>query len=302
MDRTTLFELSAVAAIAEHRSFRGAARELGMSPSALSHAVAGLERRLGVRLFHRTTRSVSPTEAGEQFLARVSPALGEIAGAFEEAGTSGAVPVGTVRINASEGAARQLMALAGYEFLRRYPGMKLDIRTESRMVDVVEEGFDAGIRQADLVPRDMIAVPCSLPIRFRVAGSPTYFADHGKPGTPDDLRQHVCIRARLPGGAPYRWEFARRGERIEIEPAGALTIDSHLLMLDAAVRGVGLIWTSEWALADYLSDGRLVSVLDDWAESIPGLSLYYPGHRHIPAGLRLLIDVIREGMDRQGDK
>jgi DNA-binding transcriptional LysR family regulator len=300
MNRTALSELIAIAAVATHRSFRGAARELGMSPSALSHAVSTLEQKLGVRLFHRTTRSVSPTEAGVQFLARVNPALREISSAFEDAGAHHATPTGSVRINASEGAARQLMDTAGYEFLRRYPGMKLDVVTESRMVDIVEEGFDAGIRQAGHVPQDMIAVPCTPPIRFRVAGSPVYFAEHRRmPKTPDDLRKHTCIRARLPGGAPYKWEFAKHDERIEIEVNGSLTMDSMTLMLDAALEGMGLIWTSEWAMAGYLADGRLIPVLDDWAESIPGLCLYYPGHRHVPAGLRALIEVIRERVPRK---
>jgi DNA-binding transcriptional LysR family regulator len=278
--------------LAAHRSFRGAATELGLSPSALSHAVAALEQRMGARLFHRTTRSVSLTEAGGQFLARVSPALREISAAMEEANTHRETPAGKLRINASEGAAMRLMNPVGYEFQRRYPDMKLDIVTESRLVDIVAGGFDAGV--LGHVPQDMIAVPYSPTLRFTVVGSPAYFAGRTKPKVPDDLRAHECIRARLPGGAPYKWEFGRRGERIDIEVPGALTLDSPHLVLDAALHGVGLAWMSEWAVAEDLAAGRLVSVLDDWAELSPGLCLYYPGHRHVPAGLRAFIDVLRE--------
>src|SRR5258708_30305323 len=294
MNRTALSELTSVTAVAAHRSFRGAAKELGMSPSSLSHAVAALEQRMGVRLFHRTTRSVSLTEAGEQFLARISPALREISAAMDEANTQRETPTGTLRINASEGAAMPLMNPVVYEFLRRYPDMKLDIVTDARMVDIVAEGFDAGVRQTGHVPQDMIAVPCSPAVRFSVVGSPAYFARRPKPKAPDDLRAHECIRARLPGGAPYKWQFGRRCERIDIEAAGALTLDNPHLMRDAALRGVALAWMSEWAVADDIAAGRLVSVLDDWSERAPGLCLYYPGHRHVPAGLRAFIEVIRE--------
>jgi DNA-binding transcriptional LysR family regulator len=294
MNRTALSELTSVASVAAHRSFRGAARELGMSPSALSHAVAALEQRLGVRLFHRTTRSVSLTEAGEQFLARIAPALREISAAIDEANTHRTTLTGTLRINASEGAALQLMNPVGYEFLRRYSDMKLEIVTDARMVDIVAEGFDAGVRQIGYVPRDMIAVPCSAEVRFLVVGAPVYFAGRTPPRVPEDLRMHECIRARLPGGAAYKWTFEQGGERLDIEVPGALTLDSPHLMLNAVLQGVGLAWMSEWAVADHLAAGRLVSVLDDWSERVPGLCLYYPGHRHVPAGLRAFIDLIRE--------
>lgn len=294
MNRTALSELTAVEAVAAHRSFRGAAKELGISPSALSHSVAALEQRMGIRLFHRTTRSVSLTEAGEQFLARVTPALREISAAIDEANTHRATPAGTLRINTSEAAALRLMNPAVYEFLRRCPDMKLDLVTDARLVDIVAEGFDAGVRQIGHVPHDMIAVPCSTPVRFVVVGSPAYFAQHTKPRVPDDLRTHACIRARLPGSAPYKWEFAKRGERVQIDVNGALMLDSPHLILDAALHGVGLAWMSEWAVARAVAAGDLVTVLDDWAEEAPGLCLYYPGHRHVPAGLRAFIDVLRE--------
>jgi DNA-binding transcriptional LysR family regulator len=296
MSRTGLTELSAVTAVAAHRSFRGAAAELGMSPSALSHAVAALEQRMGVRLFHRTTRSVSLTEAGEQFLARVSPALREISAAMEDANLHRETPAGTLRINASEGAALELMKPVAYAFLARYPDMKLDIVTEGRLVDIVAEGFDAGVRVLDMVPQDMIAVPCSRPVRFAVVASPGYFSKTKKrrPKAPDDLLAHECIRARYSSGGVYKWDFEKRGERIEIDVKGALTLDNHHLMLDAALNGVGLAWLSEWAVAEHVASGRLVRVLEDWSPPGPRLCLYYPGHRHVPAGLRAFIDVIRE--------
>lgn len=293
MKKTDFAELTAVTAVAMHRSFRGAAKELGLSPSALSHAVAALEQRMGVRLFHRTTRSVSLTEAGAQFLARISPALREISAAMEEVNMHRATPTGTLRINAAEGAAIRLMNTVGYEFLGRYPDMKLDIVTESRMVDIVADGFDAGIRQRSHVPQDMIAVPCSSAVRFIVVGSPAYFAEHDRPKVPEDLSGHECIRGRLPGGAPYKWQFVQGDGRIDIAAKGALTLDSPHLIRDAALHGIGLAWVSEWAVEDDIAAGRLLSVLDDWAERTSGLCLYYSSHRHVPAGLRAFIDMLR---------
>lgn len=300
MQRVGLVELNAVAAVAAQRSFRKAAAELGMSASALSHAVASLEQGLGVRLFNRTTRSVSLTEAGMQFLARVQPALGQIAEAMAGVNDFRETPSGTLRLNASEGAAQMILAPVVLEFLRRYPDMQVDIVTEGKLVDIVAGGFDAGIRAADNVPLDMIAVVCSPPIRFVVAGAPAYFAASGlpPPQTPDDLRRHVCIRSRLPGGALYPWEFARGGERVVIDPAGPLTLDNHHLMIAAAVQGAGLIWTSVWSVAEQLAAGCLRQVLAPWSPAIPGLRLYYPSHRHLGAGLRAFLAVLREAAEQ----
>ena len=296
MKKTDFSELTAVTAVATHRSFRGAAKELGMSPSALSHAVAALEQRMGIRLFHRTTRSVSLTEAGAQFLARISPALREISAAMEDVNMHRTTPTGTLRINASEGAALRLMNTVGYEFLSRYPDMKLDIVTESRMVYIVADGFDAGVRQRSHVPQDMIAVPCSSAVRFIVVGAPEYFAGHDRPRLPEDLLAHECIRGRLPGGAPYKWGFTQGGERIDIAVKGALTLDSPHLIRDAALHAIGLAWISEWAVEEDIAAGRLFNVLDDWSERTPGLCLYYSSHRHVPAGLRAFIDMLRDCM------
>jgi DNA-binding transcriptional LysR family regulator len=295
MQSSGLIELDAVVAVARHRNFGAAALELGVSRSALSHAVAALEERLGVRLFNRTTRSVSPTEAGEQFVTSVAPALGDIRGAMEAANNRRTTPAGTLRINTGPRAARQIMTPIILEYLRRYPEMKVDIVTEGRLVDIVVDGFDAGVRPANRVPQDMIAIPIGPDQRFAVVGSPAYLGERGKPRTPQDLRGHRCIRSRLPGGGSiYRWEFNRHAEAIAIDVDGPLTLDEPTLMLEAVRGGAGLAYLIEWSVAADLADGRLVRVLEDWTPTFPGLCLYYPGRRHLPAGLRALVDLVQE--------
>jgi DNA-binding transcriptional LysR family regulator len=294
MRSSGLADLDAVLAVARHRNFRAAATDLGVSRSALSHAIAAVEARLGVRLFHRTTRSVSLTQAGEQFVADIAPAVADIRGAMEKAGSQRDTPAGLLRINTSTGAARQVMGPILLEYLRRYPDMILDIVTENRLIDIVVEGFDAGFRLAELVPQDMIAIPVGPELRFAVVATPGYFAAHGTPGNPSDLLAHRLIRMRLPSGAIYRWEFERHGEAIEIDAPGPLILDEPNLMIDAARAGVGIAYLSEWNVAADLAAGTLVRALEDWTPPFPGLCLYYPGRRHVPAGLRALIDLIRE--------
>ncbi|SDP39379.1 DNA-binding transcriptional regulator, LysR family [Rhodoferax sp. OV413] len=294
MRSSGLTELEAVLAVARHRSFRAAATELAMSSSALSQTVAALEARIGVRLFHRTTRSVSLSEAGEQFVAEVGPALSAIRGALEQASSHRDTPAGTLRINTSVGAARQVMAPIVLEYLRRYPDMQVDIVTEGRLVDIVVDGFDAGIRLAETVPQDMVAVPFGPSQRFAVVGTPAYLAAHPAPRTPADLATHRCVRSRMPSGAIYRWEFARHGESQQVDVQGPLTLDEPNLMLEAALAGVGLAYLTEWNVAPYLADGRLQRVLQDWTPPFAGLCLYYPSRRHLPAGLRALVALIRE--------
>ena len=292
--KTGLTEFDAVVAVARLGSFRAAATELGMSTSALSHAVAALEARLGVRLFNRTTRSVSPTDAGEQFIARIAPALADIGGAIEGINSHRDTPAGTLRINTSAGAARMILTPIILDYLRRYPDMNLVLVTEGRLIDVVGQGFDAGIRIAEAVPQDMIAVPIGGDIRMVVVGAPAYFAGRAPPRVPADLLRHRCIRARMATGAIWRWEFEERGEAVEIDVPGALTLDEPTLMLEAALQGVGLAYLSEWSVRDHIAAGRLLAVLEDWSPPDPGLCLYYPGRRFVPAGLRALIDLIRE--------
>jgi DNA-binding transcriptional LysR family regulator len=294
MKRTGLLELNAVIAVSAHKSFRSAAAELGLSPSALSHAIATLEQRIGVRLFNRTTRSVSLSEAGEQFIARVRPALVEISAAMEEVDKFRATPTGTLRINTSADAARLLLTPFVLEFLRRYPDMQVDLVTEGRLVDIVADGFDAGVRLQEAVPQDMIAVPCSPPFRMAVVGSRSYFKNRSRPVVPGDLHRHSCIRTRLPSGTLWRWEFEKRGEEVAVDVAGPLTLDNHDLMLQAALKGAGLAYMSEWGVSNELASGRLVRVLEDWTPPYPGLCVYYSGHRHVPAGLQAFIAVVRE--------
>jgi len=294
MRSSGLVELDAVLAVARHRNFRAAAIELGLSRSALSHAVAALEQRLGIRLFNRTTRSVALTEAGAEFVARVAPALGDIRDAMAMAASQRATPAGTLRLNTSVGAARQVMTPVILEYLSRYPQMQIDIVTEGRLVDIVVAGFDAGIRLADAVPQDMVAVPLGPDQRFAVVGSPAYFETHPRPRSPHDLPAHRCIRSRLPGGGIYRWEFERHGEAIAIDGEGPLTLDEPNLMLEAARAGLGLAYLTEWNVAADLAAGRLVRVLEDWTPRFPGLCLYYPRGRHLSTGLRALVDLIRE--------
>ncbi|HEX7911592.1 MAG TPA: LysR family transcriptional regulator [Paraburkholderia sp.] len=301
MKTSGLSELEAVLAVARHRSFRAAANELSVSTSALSHAVAALEARIGVRLFNRTTRSVSLSEAGAQFVSSVAPALSTIQAAIEQAGSFRDTPSGTLRINTSLGAANQVMPLF-IAFLNRYPEMKIDLVTEGRLIDIVVEGFDAGIRLMDVVPQDMIAVPFGDRQRFAVVGSPAYFARHKPPRTPSDLNAHQCIRSRMPSGSIYQWEFERHGETLRIDGNGAMTLNDAGLMLEAARAGLGLTYLAEWHVNADLEAGTLVRVLEDWTPALDGLCLYYPGRRHVPAGLRALIEMIRDYADENSKR
>lgn len=292
--RSGLTELEAVLAVARQGSFRAAAASLEMSTSALSQAVAALEARIGTRLFHRTTRSVRLTAAGQRFVADIGPALADIRGALERASDEGGPPTGTLRINTSVGAARRVMSPLLIPYLLRYPGVHLDLVTEGRLIDIVREGFDAGFRTEDTVPGDMVAIPFGPRIRFAVVGSPDYFATHGRPRTPTDLARHACIRARMPAGHIYRWEFTRGGESLAVEVGGTLTLDEPQLMLEAAMAGLGLTYLTEFNVEEALATGHLERVLEEWTPPFDRLCLYYPGRRHVPAPLRALIDLIKE--------
>ena len=287
-------ELEAVVAVARNGGFRPAARELRMSSSALSHAVAALEARLGVRLFNRTTRSVALSAAGEQFVAEIAPALAAIRTAIERVDEHRAEPSGVLRLNLALGAARMILAPLVFEYLRRYPKVAVDLVTEGALVDVVGQGFDAGIRLAEFVPPDMIAVAINRTMRSVVVGSPGYFNAHGRPKTPEDLTKHRCIRARMASGMIYRWEFEKRGESLTVDVPGVLTLDEGDLMLQAALAGEGLTYLSDFATADHVAGGRLEMVLEDWSPAYPGLCLYYPSRRNVPAKLRAFIELVRE--------
>lgn len=292
--KVSLAELEAITAVARHGGFRAAARELGMSSSALSHAVAALEERLSVRIFNRTTRSVALSEAGERIVADVAPALAAIDRAIEDAGMSAGTVSGTLRLNMAPGAARMLLVPLILEYGRRYPNVDVEIVTDNALVDVIGKGFDAGVRLVEVVPADMVAIPILPTIRSLVVGSPGYFSNRSHPIVPSDLLKHRCIRARMASGRLYRWEFERRGQAVLIDAPGSLILDASDLMLSAALEGAGLAYISEPSVAAHIASGDLIPVLQDWSPPYPGLSLYFAQRRQMPARLRALIDLIRE--------
>ena len=290
----TLGELKAFVKIAALRSFTRAAIELNLKPSTLSHMMRALEERLDVRLLHRTTRSVSVTEAGEQLLKRLQPVLLGLDGALEELDTFRDHPSGTLRINTTETAARLLIADVMPEFLRRHPDMSIELVTENKLVDIVADGFDAGVRLGSSVPQDMVAVHFGGDFRFMVVASPDYIAQRGAPITPDELLRHTCIRIRMPSGKSYHWEFARHGQEIAIDVKGQIILDHAELMAQSAISGMGIAYISNKTVEPYIRSGLLVPLLQEWCPAISGLSLYYPGHRHVPHGLRAFIDILRQ--------
>lgn len=294
MYRPGLNDLDAVIAIARRASFRAAAIELGMSTTALSNAVSKLEGSLGVRLFNRTTRSVSLTDAGRAFIERVSPALQDIRGAMEAVRSQQETPSGTLRINAFAMAAREILSPLVLEYLRRYPQVHVDLVTEGRLVDIVAEGFDLGVRVMDLVPSDMIAVSLGRAQRYAVVGSPAYFEQHRKPLVPPDLLDHACIRIRLPNGALYRWQFEKDGQTAQIDVSGPITLDEASLSRTAVLEGIGLGFFMEQDVRADIAAGRLLRVLEDWTPPVGSLCLYYPGRRNPSAALKAFIGLARE--------
>jgi DNA-binding transcriptional LysR family regulator len=293
MDKPDLNELDAFASVARHRSFSKAAPECGVSASALSHAMRTLESRLGVRLLNRTTRSVTPTEAGEQLLARLAPALREIGEALDQVNQFRDTPRGSLRLNVPRMAARWLLAPIFARFLAAYPQIRLEVVTDDSLVDIVAQGFDAGIRFGESLARDMIALPLGPPLRLIVVAAPMYAARRGLPRQPQDLKQHACIGRRFPSGALYAWEFAKDGEALAVAVDGPLLLDDDELMLRAALDGIGLSYLYEEQAREWIAQGRLLRVLDDWCPPMPGFFLYYPSRRQLPTGLRLFIEMLR---------
>ncbi|RTL94269.1 LysR family transcriptional regulator [Ancylobacter aquaticus] len=299
MIRPSLNDLAAFAAVANHRSFRRAADLMGVSRSALSHAIIALEGKLGVRLFNRTTRSVSLTQAGARLLARLDPVLQDLDQALDTLSEERGTPSGALRINANKSGARILLANVVPRFLDLYPDVGLDLVSEGRLVDIVEQGFDAGVRLLEAVPRDMIAVKFGGDVRFIAVAAPSYLEGSATPKTPDELHAHRCIRQRLPSGKRYRWEFAKRGAEIAVDVPGNLTLDDNDLLVQAAAAGRGIAYVPEHFAKPFLKSGQLVTVLDDWCPTTPGLALYYPRSRHIPSPLRAFVDLLKQ-WDRTG--
>lgn len=294
MHGSGLVELEAVLAIAHRGSFRAAALDLGISTTALSNAVGKLERKIGVRLFNRTTRSVSLTDAGMTFVGQIGPAVQSIHEAMNTARSQQATPSGTLRINAFATAAREILSPLVVEFLRRHPQVHIDLVTEGRLVDVVAEGFDLGIRTAELVPSDTIAIPLGARRRFCVVASPAYLKDREMPRIPHDLLAHPCIRVRLPNGALYRWHFEKDGQSVQIDVQGPITLDEASLSRMAALDAVGIGFFMEADVRDDIASGRLVQILEDWTPPLAALCLYYPSRRNPSAAFRAFIDLARE--------
>jgi DNA-binding transcriptional LysR family regulator len=289
-----LADLDAFAAVARHRSFRGAAIVRGVSASTLSEAVRRLEARLGVRLLNRTTRSVTPTEAGARLLERLTPALGEVEAALDAVNSFRDSPTGTLRLNVPTIVAREILPPIVNGFLKAHPGIRLEVAAEDTYIDVLAAGFDAGIRYEERLEQDMVAVPIGPRVqRFAVGASPSYLAAHGRPQHPRDLLKHACIRHRFPSGVSPPWEFERKGEVVHVSPTGPLVAMTIELQLGAAISGLGVIATFEELLAHALANGDLEPVLEDWWQSFSGPFLYYASRRHMPAPLRAFIDYIR---------
>jgi DNA-binding transcriptional LysR family regulator len=302
MYKSGLVELEAVVSIARHGSFRAAASDLDMSPTAIGNAVASLEKRLGVRLFNRTTRNVALTSAGREYIETIAPALSDIRSAAQAVADHRRKPTGTLRFSCSLAGGRQLLMPFVLEYRRRYSEMKVEIVTEGRLIDIIKKGFDAGVRLAEAVPRDMIAIPLGPRIRHVVVGAPSYLANRSRPIAPADLKDHECIRTRYPSGALYRWEFERRGKTMRIDVPGSLTLDEPNLIAQASTAGIGLAYLLESMVADDIASGKLVEVLSEWTPSYSGYCLYYSGRRHMAASLRAFVDLAQKIVSRNRAK
>jgi len=294
MPRDNLNELSAFLAVARERSFTRAAAQLGVSQSALSHTLRALEERLGVRLLTRTTRSVSPTEAGERLARTIGPRLDEIETELAALSELREKPAGTIRITAGEHSADAVLWPVLEKFLPDYPDIKIEIIVDYGLTDIVAERYDAGVRLGEQVARDMIAVRIGPDMRMAVVGSPSYFAARPKPRTPQDLTSHNCINLRLPTyGGLYAWEFEKAGRELKVRVEGQLVFNTAALRLNAVLAGLGLAYLPEDQVTAQLADGRLVRVLADWCPPFPGYHLYYPSRRQATPAFSLLVDALR---------
>ena len=296
MAEPDLADLQAFAAVARHGGYRGAAMARGVSASALSAAVRRLEARLAVRLFNRTTRSVTLTEAGQRLLERLLPALDGIRDALDVVDGFRQGPSGVLRLNVPAIVAYVVLPPIAVRFLQAHPGVSLEVVAEDRFIDVLAAGFDAGVRYDERLEQDMIAIPIGpREQRFVTAASPAYWAAHGRPNHPRELMNHPCIRHRFSDRPPYAWEFERAGEVVRIDPPARVISTARDLETEAVLAGLGVIGTFEDFLAPHLASGALEAVLEDWQPSFPGPFLYYPSRRHMPSPLRAFVDFLRAG-------
>lgn len=273
--------------------FRAAALSRGVSSSAISQSISVLEEALGIRLLNRTTRSVAPTEAGEQLLERLRPALHDIRTAIDDLNQLRERPSGTVRINAPGPAADHILCPLAFEFMKIYPDINVEIVSDAAIIDIVEQGFDAGVRFGNQLAQDMIAMPLGPALRYAIVASPDYLRKRGHPDLPSDLLQHDCIRRRFPGGTMVTWKFKRNGEEVEITPKGRLTLSSAHQELQAALTGSGIAHLFEDYVRDGVGQGRLVELLSDWKQELPSWYLYYPSRRHTSAAMRVFLEYVR---------
>lgn len=293
MAEYSLQHLDAVLAVSRRASFRAAAIDLDMSATALSNAIAKLERQLGVRLFNRTTRSVSLTEAGRRFVEQMAPALRDIHLALDTVRSQQDTPSGTLRINAFATAAREIMVPLVLEFLKRFPEVRIDLVTEGALTDIVADGFDFGVRSQDLVPSDMIAIPLGPSRRHAVVASPAYLAKQDGPRVPADLLGHACIRIRLPSGAMYRWQFEVDGQPLPLEVDGPIILDEASVARMAVLEGVGIGFFMEADVRADIEAGRMVPLLQEWTPALAPLCLYFPSRRNPPAAFKAFVDLAR---------
>ena len=294
MSRENLDDIIAFLAVARERSFTRAAAKLGVSQSALSHSIRGLEERLGIRLLTRTTRSVAPTEAGERLLRTAGPRLDEIDAELTALSELRDMPAGNIRITAGEHAANTVLWPALAKLLPSYPDVKVEIIIDYGLTDIVAERYDAGVRLGEQVAKDMIAVRIGPDFRMVVVGAPSYFRGRSKPKTPQDLTDHLCINLRLPTyGSLYAWEFAKRGRELKVRVEGQLVFNNIALRLNAALTGSGLAFLPEDVVQPHFKEGRLIRVLDDWCAPFSGYHLYYPSRRQPMPAFALLVDALR---------
>jgi DNA-binding transcriptional LysR family regulator len=294
MHRGNLDDLLAFLAVARERSFTNAAAKLGVSQSALSHTIRELEARLGVRLLTRTTRSVSPTEAGERLLRNVGPRFEEIEAELDALSELREKPAGTIRITATDYAADTILWPKLTKFLRQYPDIKVEIIIDYGLIDIVAQRFDAGVRAGEQVAKDMIAVRIGPDIRMAVVGAPSYFRKRSEPKTPQELIGHNCINLRLTThGGLYAWEFEKGDRELRVRVEGQLVFNGTFQMLNAALAGFGLAYVPEDLAQPHLAKGRLDRVLEDWCPPYAGYHLYYPSRRQSSAAFSLLVDALR---------
>jgi DNA-binding transcriptional LysR family regulator len=294
MSRERLHDVLAFLAVARERSFTRAAAKLGVSQSALSHTIRGLEARLGLRLLTRTTRSVAPTDAGERLLRTVGPRLDEIDAELAALSELRDKPAGTVRITTGEHAADAILWPALAKFLPKYPDIDVELIVDYGLTDIVAARYDAGVRLGEQVAKDMIAVRIGPDMRMAVVGAPSYLAGRPRPKAPDDLTSHACINLRLPTyGGLYVWEFEKAGRELKVRVEGQLVFNNIALRRNAALAGFGLAYLPEDQVQEYLADGRLIRVLDDWCPPFSGYHLYYPGRRQHAPAFALLVEALR---------